>query len=266
MKKRLIFILSLFAIGWCHAQVGINTSNPQGVFHVDPQKNTNGSVNIADDVLVTSAGRVGLGNITPSVKLDVLQTDASRSMFKLRDGNEAGAAVLVSDVNGVGTWTSYTASVKATLGAGVSVYIPNVVLSNPNPVTKTMPTGDYIDLPPGKWFVSVVMQVPLADASVARNRAAYWMRSTFHSSNAPLGTTLNFDPDIVLATQISGQGWYNIPSIISGYTIIRNSTLASKRYYYRVGMVTWYVSMPYTIRFGGTSAGENNIVAFRLSE
>lgn len=266
MKKKLILILSLFSIGWCYAQVGINVKNPQGVFHVDPKGDTNGSVNITDDVIVTSAGKVGLGSAGSNAKLDVLQTDASRSMFRLQDGNESGAAVLISNADGVGTWTSYTGSIRATLGTGVNIKLSDVTLSNPNAVTKTIPTGDYIDLPPGKWFVSVVMQVPLINSSIARNRAAYWLRTTFHSSNAPLNTVLDFDPDIKSATQISGQGWYDIPSIISGYIIILNSTLSSKRYYLRAGMATFFIALSDTIRFGGTSAPENNIVAFRLSE
>ncbi len=53
------------------AQVGINTNNPLGTFHIDPQGDTNDPLNISDDVIVTSNGNVGIGTLTPGKKLEI---------------------------------------------------------------------------------------------------------------------------------------------------------------------------------------------------
>ncbi|MDM1553616.1 hypothetical protein PYS58_17755 [Chryseobacterium indologenes] len=71
MKKSILFIL-LAAAGKMHSQVGINTANPQGVFHVDGSKDNPATgkptvLQQANDFVVTPNGSVGIGTITPDV-------------------------------------------------------------------------------------------------------------------------------------------------------------------------------------------------------
>ena len=77
MKK---FTISLFTLGIffsVKAQVGVNTTNPQGQFNVDggrdnPTTGTPTSTQQANDVVITSEGKTGIGTTTPSARLDVI--------------------------------------------------------------------------------------------------------------------------------------------------------------------------------------------------
>ncbi len=70
MKKLILF----FAVGSCmsaYAQVGVNTVNPTGVFHVDGSKDNPNTGNPtvaqqANDFVVTAAGSVGIGTSAPN--------------------------------------------------------------------------------------------------------------------------------------------------------------------------------------------------------
>lgn len=58
------------------------------------------STNSSERVRVTSAGNVGIGNTTPSTKLDVAGS------VKITDGTEGAGKVLTSDAVGQGSWTT----------------------------------------------------------------------------------------------------------------------------------------------------------------
>lgn len=82
MKKH-IYVLSIILVNvFCNAQVGINTTNPQGIFHVDGTKD-NAPTGIptatqqANDFTITSSGSVGIGTTSPdaSSSLDINATD-----------------------------------------------------------------------------------------------------------------------------------------------------------------------------------------------
>ncbi|MGV0924495.1 hypothetical protein [Empedobacter tilapiae] len=80
MKKHLVILMSLFSSVTLFSQVGINTENPQQLFHTDGKSSaattnpTTGVPSVAqqvDDVVITNQGRVGIGVITPTQSLDV---------------------------------------------------------------------------------------------------------------------------------------------------------------------------------------------------
>jgi hypothetical protein len=77
MKKTILF-LAFIASGIIYSQVGINTSNPRGIFHVDGLKDNpvTGAPTApqgSNDFTVTSNGSVGIGTTTPNASaiLDV---------------------------------------------------------------------------------------------------------------------------------------------------------------------------------------------------
>lgn len=71
----IVIAVSAFTIN-ANAQVGIQTSNPQGVFNIDAAKDNPATgvptlAQQANDIAVTSTGSMGVGTTSPSVKLDV---------------------------------------------------------------------------------------------------------------------------------------------------------------------------------------------------
>ena len=75
MKKNIIISIGLLLSGFSYSQVGINTANPQGAFHVDGAKDNNktGTPTTSqqlNDFVILSNGSVGIKTITPSVKVD----------------------------------------------------------------------------------------------------------------------------------------------------------------------------------------------------
>lgn len=100
----------------CIAQVGINTYNPQGVFHIDgastlattnPATGSISSTQAIDDVVITGSGDIGLGTISPTAKMEI-KTQNEGGAIKIRDGTQNLGRTLISDADGVGTWSEFT--------------------------------------------------------------------------------------------------------------------------------------------------------------
>lgn len=75
MKKSLFLFTSLLGSPFLFSQVGINTTNPQGILHVDgksstattnPTTGTPTAVQGSDDFVITSSGSVGIGTSSPN--------------------------------------------------------------------------------------------------------------------------------------------------------------------------------------------------------
>lgn len=97
--KYLILGASLLSLSMINAQqnnVGINTKTPQGALHIDPQKNTpaSGSTDsqTKDDFIVTNTnGWVGIGNLSPKVRVD-LRNPENDNALAVGDTNQTAAA------------------------------------------------------------------------------------------------------------------------------------------------------------------------------
>lgn len=108
MAMRNIFLLIIFflSINLCRSQVGINTKIPLGIFHFDGKGDNQAiptNAQVANDLIVTSDGYVGIGSVSPRVKLEI-NTRGLKSGLKLVDGNEGDSRALMSDDQGFGTW------------------------------------------------------------------------------------------------------------------------------------------------------------------
>lgn len=80
MKNKLPLFIFLIMISYANCQVGINTANPQAIFHIDGNKDNSISPTVAEqanDFVVNSLGSVGLGIIAvdSSAKLQVDATN-----------------------------------------------------------------------------------------------------------------------------------------------------------------------------------------------
>ena len=91
--------------------------------------------------IVTSEGFVGLGTATiPTATLHIGGT------FRYVDGNQAVGKVLVSDVNGVATWTTHSAeTLAATLTAGNTTGTNDIIITS-GQVIKSSSGGGTFDL------------------------------------------------------------------------------------------------------------------------
>jgi hypothetical protein len=112
MKR--IFTLGLLCCGLfttAQAQteaVGINTENPKGVLHIDgaannPLSGTISAVQAADDVVVDTLGRMGIGVAAPKAKVHIY-SDTPGEAIRIADGTQGNGKALVSDADGKASW------------------------------------------------------------------------------------------------------------------------------------------------------------------
>ena len=91
-----------------YAQIGINTDNPQQLFHIDALKNTSGTLNISDDIVTDSNGNMGMGTISPTARLHIATDNIA---LRLQDGTQGAKKMLYSkDNNGNLSWTDQPTS------------------------------------------------------------------------------------------------------------------------------------------------------------
>ncbi|MCW3161048.1 hypothetical protein [Chryseobacterium oryctis] len=88
------------------AQLGINTSNPQAVFHIDAGKDnpTSGIPSAAqqtNDFVVTNTANLGIGTTTPTEKLDIATGNARIRNINSNVGVGGSDRVVVADADGV---------------------------------------------------------------------------------------------------------------------------------------------------------------------
>ena len=106
MKKNIIISIGLLLSGFSYSQVGVDTVNPQGTFHIDGAKDNNKTgipttSQQLNDFVILPNGSVGIKTITPSVKVDARGVSG-----------DAGIAV------------EYTTQSAADAGAGAIRYAP----------------------------------------------------------------------------------------------------------------------------------------------
>jgi hypothetical protein len=106
------------------AFTGLNTTSPSGLLDINsftssstyPSLRVRGwTSSVLDPLTVIGNGNVGIGTASPSTKLHIYATQSGA--FRLADTTQGSNKILVSDTNGVGTWT--TASIY-TAGNGLT--------------------------------------------------------------------------------------------------------------------------------------------------
>lgn len=155
MKKNLIILSGLLFSSFYLSQVGVNTVNPQGVFHIDAAKDNpaTGIPNAAqraNDVVVTATGNMGIGTITPTSKLEVSSGTAGISGLKFTNLTSAtpvsAGATLGVDASG-NVVTVQGSSFSPSFGRVVLTNTVNIAAnaSNYNLLNFTLPTaGTYL--------------------------------------------------------------------------------------------------------------------------
>ena len=115
MTKKLLTVVKVFAFSTLYfAQVGVNTSNPQAIFHIDGAKDnaTSGTPSVvqqANDFAVTNTGQVGMGTIAPTEKLDVSSGNVRVRNINSNIGVGGTDRVVVADATGILKTIDFTA-------------------------------------------------------------------------------------------------------------------------------------------------------------
>jgi hypothetical protein len=77
--------------------IGINTTTPQGILHIAAPQPSN-------DVVIDTAGRMGLGIFPSTVKLDLKTSATTPEAIRIQDGSQGERKLLTSDEYGAGAW------------------------------------------------------------------------------------------------------------------------------------------------------------------
>lgn len=193
MRKYLLFSLMISAnfIFAQTGQVGIDTEFPKALLHIDGAKDnpkdvttSPNSTQIQNDVVFTKAGNLGVGTISPTVKLE-LSNGTNNGAIKIVDGTQGLGKVLMSDEYGVGTWKMPNSFKPVALGVYPNPKADVVSDGNANSMGATKYTQIYVDLTPGKWIVNAGLTIRCTEALGQR----FWMHAYLSTSQTSVNQT-----------------------------------------------------------------------------
>lgn len=229
----LLALLSMSTISY--AQVGINTSNPQTTFHVDGAKDNaaTGTPTVtqqANDVAVTSQGRLGVGTVVPANALHVKATADPVKLEGVAAGNTTTDRLVVIDPNGViksintlgglsipnpavfRLETSQTNFLNG-IPAGAGQIVPMAVVKNTIPGLTYDASTRTITFPAGTYEIMFVYEaIHNADCTLSSYFVDFPLNGTtqrVHSTAAhSTGILSNHGGSVTYATSIpAGQTW-----------------------------------------------------------
>ncbi|QBA23445.1 hypothetical protein EU348_20630 [Chryseobacterium indologenes] len=107
MKKNILVILTVLSSSLSFGQVGINTTNPQGIFHVDgakdnPATGSTSQAQQANDLVITPTGSTGIGTVTPDASAILDLTSSDKGMLAPRVNLTSATMQLGTSANAVG--------------------------------------------------------------------------------------------------------------------------------------------------------------------
>lgn len=268
--KNLFTLFLLINTVIAYGQVGINTINPQQVFHIDgrsststtnPDTGTPTAEEQSDDFVVNSEGNVGIGNVSPTAKIDI-RTDGSKTFgFKLTDGSEKNASVLTSDANGNGTWKPIDLPVYQIRIRDFADY------KHPANLGKIAYTGVYFDTPPGEWLISFTIGLELtpitepATSYLGTNMIRIRLLDTDTPTNLSYlaSNTVNQGTDLYPRLASTGFSVITTQGTFMGALAVNNTTNANKRYYLFVDNAATTFENSFTFRFSWNESYANYI-------
>lgn len=167
MKHIILFILFCLPV-YLQAQVGINTTKPIGVFHIDAAgDNANSAtptaVQLLNDVIISSSGQMGIGTL-PTTKLHI-KSNVSNKGLRIETPDVQDGAVLTSDSNGQAYWdmlsfgnisASWKISHDGFLFDGTAQNMQAATMSNvifENSVENATATTSTLTLPAGNYML-----------------------------------------------------------------------------------------------------------------
>lgn len=283
--KKYILLLSIWGISiFTYAQVGINTTNPQGIFHIDSNANNNvtgvpTSAQTKDDVIFTPDGNLGIGEIKNGVKVNLNSGGTNGnpiSAFALQDGNEAATKALTSDANGYATWKyakpqgavigSFASStgVAICMDANASGTTPDGLSYKSRSAMGFVRTSGQITLSPGRWWIKMSLYLSTTQNEKAGEQV--WTRTTLGDDSSGEFKSNDLDASYTLA---SNNVWKQGGAVITGSFIVTNKSSSDKKYYLMMGWMDGMI--PNTqgktvFKTGNSNNAENTFIAYRILE
>lgn len=210
-------------------------------------------INTANHSLAVDRSGGGTGNIVVESPADI------SGVIKYTNGTPGDTKRLVSDANGNASWQSAAPFVTPT----GKLLAPTTNTTAASIKGRWRDSKTYIELPPGRWMVMVVMLASIGGSPTATGRV--FINSTFVSESAK--TSGNPDPnDFIGSGQMVSGAAYGGSNIISGYVVIENRTGKKQKYHYYFGNGTMNHNNMVLSAFASEYWKENCIVAFAMVE
>lgn len=248
------------------AQVGIGTVDPKGILHIDGKSDTHlSNSNVKDDIVISNAGNLGLGTITPAAKVTIVN-DSDMPSIRITDGTQGAGKLLISDANGVATW-SFPKNSDLIIGefqnGGISYKFAD------HSGDALIYTKSFIDLPQGTWEVNYVILFQVSATTDVNADNWIELNTTFVNVN-------NTTAQTVISGDVYGQNRTNSHiyafgaslSVLKGSIIINNTSTATKRYGLALMKPTRYANENSKnirfLNFASKTSGENLISATKV--
>lgn len=251
MKNYLIIFFISFFLG-ANAQVGVNTTFPKGVFHVDGGKDNASFPTKAmqdNDFVGMTDGKIGIGILDPTVKIHISSVNFAQG-FRLADGTQGtGKLLTVSNLQGDIQWADRIST--KTISADGGGYNGQV-----NSDMKYI--NRKVTLEPGRWLIkSNVLILANTDGTVADG---FYSRFSWAEYD---GTNYFLTNDALSGNEIGGSYMLRF-GIASGQTLINNNSSSSKTYYLVTRTPLFWGNYNQTTTWHGIGGnwGETSIIAF----
>lgn len=237
--KKLIFStsLGLAMISGVKAQIGINTTAPQGVLHIDAKNNTSGSTNTSDDFIIKEDGKVGIGTINPQSTLEI------NGKIKITDDRYKSDMILTSGSDGTTSWQRRAIGTSYYSVQNINTSLQGSIVEN---VTTPKRMEASIILPPGTYQVMFSATYRNITANIINIWWDLVEGATFNSS-LRIGR--------VLSSAAPSNGLASVNAI---YTLTNNTTV-NKTYY------IYSTSLNMVAKGTATFFGDAKLYAFKLN-
>lgn len=265
IRYSILLPLYLTSILILSAQVGINTKNPLGVFHVDarstpdstnPEAGIPNALQEEDDFIVTTNGNVGVGTISPTTKLDINGQIAIP--YKPTTGTIIKDFMLQSDATGLASWAqSYSFPLyRTTIGVDRTKATPLQLLENvPNARTSGNGIGITLSTSYGLGIADLESTFVLSQPTFTILKDALYLVTVKQRTSDAANNDIAAYGDFLFAEMLDNTTYkefiYKIPlrEGTAGTTFLLKVENAPKVYRWYISLqntpgINWFASIP----------------------
>lgn len=155
--KNIILTIAISLSTYSFGQIGINTTNPQQILHIDglndnPNSGAPTSIQQSNDVVINNKGYIGVGTSEPTKRVDIMKS--SPGAIKIVDGTQGDEKIFLSNSNGVGRWTTPQSFKDVVLGQFYRSATGGEITTTSDNTGGVKYLNANIKLTKGKWIVN----------------------------------------------------------------------------------------------------------------